>query len=72
MRSEREIREILAKCDAVSAFGLSDGQCPLEEDGRRGCCAECSFPSAMRWVLGSDGGATDNGQDKIIKALKGE
>ena len=37
-----------------------------------GCCAECSFPSTLKWVLGNDRGATDNGQKRLIKALRGE
>ena len=44
--------------------------CCEEWDRHVGCCAECSFPSAMKWVLGKEGGATDNGQKMLFKALK--
>ena len=35
-----------------------------------GCCAECSFPSAIRWVLGDDVDGSANGQQKLIETLK--
>jgi hypothetical protein len=38
----------------------------------RGCCAECSFPSAIAWVLGKDNNPSDNGQKRLIQALKEE
>jgi hypothetical protein len=44
--------------------------CCEDWDKRAGCCAECSFPSALEWVLGKNDGATDNGQKRLINALK--
>jgi hypothetical protein len=46
-------------------------QCCAEWNKRQGCCAECSFPSAIQWVLGEDNNPTDNGQKRLIQALKG-
>jgi len=62
MRSEKEIVAFLDACNKVAGFGLSTGPCPLEldresygdDDDRCGCCAECSFPAGVEWVLGDD------------------
>lgn len=70
MRSEDEIRQALDDCRKVQGFGLSEGPCPRESDGSVGCCAECSFPSAVKWVLGDEGNGSDNGQDNLINALR--
>ena len=51
MKSEDQIRSFLAECEKVVGFGVSKGPCPMEGKGRKGCCAECSFPGALRWVL---------------------
>jgi hypothetical protein len=106
MRSEQEIRNILAECKKVCDFGMSKGPCPLKADEkkdcindcswdlsakeipsedlerekknccelwdmRRGCCAECSFPSALEWVLGEDRNGADNGQERLMDELRG-
>jgi hypothetical protein len=54
MRSEQEIRGALADCHKAIGLGMSNGPCPRRRDGGRGCCAECSFPSTVEWVLGAD------------------
>lgn len=98
MRSEQEIRNILAECKKVCDFGMSKGPCPLKADDkkdcindcswdlsakerekkiccelwdmRRGCCAECSFPSVLEWVLGEDRIGSDNGQKRLMGELR--
>ena len=69
MRTEKEIRNILDKCSKVADFGMSKGPCPCNSDGERGCCAECSFPSALTWVLGEDNKGSDNGQNLLAQAV---
>lgn len=72
MKSEAEIRSVLERCEEVCSFGISDGPCPVEKNGEKGCCAECSMPSTLVWVLGdTDEGASDNGQMRLIEALNG-
>lgn len=66
-----EEKTCLEICDSVK--GSDDQkQCCAEWDMRRGCCAECSFPSAIVWVLGNDNNPTDNGQKRLFKAIAGE
>jgi len=69
VRSETELRKALKDCGRVSSFGLSEGPCPQSPDGERGCCAECSFPSTIIWVLGDIGDSTANGQSRLIDAI---
>ena len=55
MRSEDELKEFLQKCKDAPREGngaLTD-ICPI--DSKFGCCAECSFPSGIVWVLGGKG-----------------
>ena len=54
-----------------AALTADKKECCEEWDKRRGCCAECSYPSAMEWVMGKDSGATDNGQKRLISFLGG-
>lgn len=70
MKTEKEIKAFLKKCDKVSDFGMSRGACPAEKNKRRGCCAECSMPSTLRWVLGDDVIASENGQERMFGMLK--
>lgn len=72
MKSENELKEFLEKCDKVSDWGMSKGPCPLLEndpdfDSKLGCCAECSFPSTILWVLNSGNNPTDNGQSRLFQ-----
>ena len=69
MRSEEEIREAMEQCAAVNGWGMSEGPCPFESDGERGCCAECSTMSTLQWVLGNSDSPNKNGQDQVIDAL---
>ena len=69
MRTEEEIREAMRKCDEVADWGISNGPCPFNDDGEEGCCAECSTPSTLRWVLGSNANASKNGQSHLIDVL---
>jgi hypothetical protein len=39
---------------------------------KRGCCAECSFPSAIEWVLGGLNDPTENGQNRLINLMRGD
>ena len=71
MKTEKQIRDFLARCDKVRDFGMSKGSCPAEEGRHKGCCAECSVPSTMLWVLGKDVKASSNMQDVLIEALRG-
>jgi hypothetical protein len=45
-------------------------RCCGDWDEHKGCCAECSFPAAISWVLGSNNNPTDNGQKRLFQALK--
>lgn len=47
-------------------------ECCEQFDEHKGCCSECSFPSAIVWVLGASNDPTDNGQNRLINAMKGE
>lgn len=67
MRTEQELRDFLKRCNEVSGFGMSDGNCPMT--GTEGCCAECTTPSAIEWVLGESNNGAENGQNKLINAL---
>jgi len=69
MRSEQELRKMLEECRKVASFGVSNGPCPME-DGKEGCCAECSAPSTIEWVLGENDNPTANGQNRLIDILK--
>ena len=66
MRSEQEIRQALAACSKVANYGISDGPCPLDPRGKEGCCAECTAPSTLLWVLGSVDRANVNGQERMF------
>lgn len=70
MRTEQELRAFLDKCHEVCTFTLSNGPCPLNDDGRKGCCAECSFPSAIQWVLSELDCPVLNGQEMLIEMMK--
>jgi hypothetical protein len=71
MRTEKEIIKFLTKCNSVRGYGLSIGPCPLEKGrgDRRGCCAECSFPSAIEWVLNRRENGSANGQERLIEVI---
>ena len=71
MRTESEIMEALTACEEACSYGLSSGPCPLRPDGRVGCCAECSAPSTLRWVLEEGDSPAANGQDALIAAFGG-
>jgi len=71
MRTEAEIREALARCTDVAGYGMSLGPCPMNTDGEPGCCAECSAPSTLLWVLGEGDHPTANAQDLLVAALRG-
>jgi hypothetical protein len=62
-----EKKDCLEHCDFPEEDRKS---CCAEWDLRRGCCAECSFPSAIEWVLGGTGNPTDNGQKILFKTLE--
>ncbi|KKN78273.1 hypothetical protein LCGC14_0351320 [marine sediment metagenome] len=53
MKSEKQIKDFLKKCSDTprSSNGMLADNCPI--DGELGCCAECSFPSGLEWVLKS-------------------
>jgi len=72
MKTEKQIKDFLARCNKVRDFGMSKGKCPAEKGRRKGCCAECSMPSTLVWVLGKDVKASANMQDILIAALRGE
>ena len=72
MRNEKELRKFLEKCSKVADWGMSNGPCPLNDNGESGCCAECSFPSGVEWVLGADINPSYNAQEKLIDVLKGK
>ena len=69
MKTETEIKRFLARCYKVRGFGMSEGKCPAENGRRKGCCAECSMPSTLTWVLGKDAKPSANGQDNLIASL---
>jgi hypothetical protein len=70
MKTEEELRKFLKKCDKVRGFGMSEGSCPFEKGRKRGCCAECSTPSTIQWVLENKGKPTDNAQNELINIFK--
>jgi hypothetical protein len=70
MKTEKEIKQFLKKCDKVSDFGMSKGACPAEKNKTRGCCAECSMPSTLRWVLEDNVTGSSNGQERMFELLK--
>ncbi|MBU2249897.1 MAG: hypothetical protein KKD77_24340 [Gammaproteobacteria bacterium] len=72
MKTEIQIKNFLARCYKVRDFGMSKGKCPAEKGRRKGCCAECSMPSTLLWVLGKDVKASANMQDVLIEALRGK
>lgn len=63
-------KECLEFCDTVKG-SEEQKECCAEWDKKRGCCAECSFPSAIVWVLGNNNNPTDNGQKRLFKAIAG-
>lgn len=69
MKSEKQIRAFLTRCGKVRDFGMSKGSCPAEKGKHKGCCAECSLPSTLLWVLGKDVKASANTQDALIEAF---
>ena len=80
MKTEKQIKDFLESCGKVRDFGLSSGPCPAntreedpdDPDSRRGCCAECSMPSALEWVLDEREDGSANGQIRLIEALRSE
>ena len=70
MRTEKEIRKFLIRCNGARSFGMSIKNCPAEKGRRKGCCAECSMPSTLAWVLEDDNvKPSANGQDLMIECL---
>ena len=72
MKTEKQIRDGLKECRKVIDWGRSKGPCPFDKDGKRGCCAECSLPSALEWVLGNSKTGSKNGQGRLIDAMGGK
>jgi len=71
MRTEKEIRDALEACNKVATWDISNGPCPFNSEGEEGCCAECSMPGSLRWVLNdNDSNPSANGQDNLINAFK--
>jgi len=70
MKTEKQIKDFLARCNKVRSFSMSKGRCPAENGRRKGCCAECSMPSTLQWVLGEDVKASSNAQHRLVKELK--
>ncbi len=69
MKTEQQLRDFLTACGAVADFGMSNGPCPMDTAGREGCCAECSTPAAIEWVLDERQDGTANGQTELINAI---
>jgi len=69
MKTEKELKKFLKDCEKVCDFGFSKGPCPMNSDGRKGCCAECSTPSAIEWVLETEKNDSKNGQQRLIDIL---
>jgi hypothetical protein len=69
MKTEKEIKYFLARCDKARGHGMSKKRCPAENGRRKGCCAECSMPSALRWVLGEEVIASHNMQHQLIEVF---
>lgn len=73
MKSEKELLEYLEKCDKVRDFGMSKGPCPFDGDGELGCCAECSTPATLDWVLIDERkNPTSNMQQVMIDIMRGK
>jgi hypothetical protein len=72
MKTEKQLRDFLSACGAVRDWGMSKGLCPMDANGNKGCCAECSAPSAVKWVLDECEDGSTNGQDALIDMLKDE
>ena len=68
IKTEKQIKDFLARCDKVRGFGMSSGNCPAEKR-KPGLCAECSAPATLRWVLGENVKASANMQNKAIELL---
>jgi len=69
MKTEKQIKDFLKRCDKVRDFGMSKGKCPAEKGNKKGCCAECSMPSTLLWVLGADVTGSDNMQNVLIDSF---
>ena len=70
MKTERQIRSFLARCNKVRDYGMSKGKCPAERGIKAGCCAECSMPSTLLWILGKPVKGSENAQDSLIENLQ--
>jgi hypothetical protein len=70
MRTEAEIKKFLIRCNKARGFGMSEKRCPAENGRRKGCCAECSMPSSLTWVLGKETKPSANGQDFLIEVFR--
>jgi hypothetical protein len=77
MKTEKELKNFLRKCDKVRNFGMSNGPCPFIEcsdeeleENKLGCCAECSTPATIAWVLELGDHPTDNMQHVLANAFK--
>jgi len=71
MKTEKQIKDFLKRCDKVRDFGMSKGKCPAEKGNKKGCCAECSTPSTLLWVLGAKVRMSDNMQNVLIDYFNG-
>jgi len=69
MKTEQQLRDVLTSCRAVADWGMSKGPCPMDTEGERGCCAECSTPAAIAWVLDERQDGAANGQTELINAI---
>jgi len=65
MKTEQQLRDFLAQCKKVRSFGLSKGPCPMDPESEFGCCAECSTPAAIQWVLCETTDGSVNGQQLL-------
>lgn len=54
MKTEKELKDFLYKCESVITYGMSHCPCPFKDYGAKGCCAKCSTPATIRWVLGTN------------------
>lgn len=70
MKTEEQIKDFLARCNEVKDWGMSKGSCPAEEDGAEGCCAECSTPATLHWVLNDNKKPSNNMQNELIEVFK--
>ena len=69
MKTEQQLRDFLTACHAVADCGMSKGPCPMDPEGKCGCCAECSTPAAIAWVLDERQDGASNGQTELINAI---